>query len=598
MKIQLKTITPVHVGNGEELFDLDYVVYNGYYYRVTQQQFLNFIKDIPDGIEKYTTWISDTTTEMNELKEQKKRAKRNRNSNRVRDYNQQFNDIKYNFNLLNFAEQINQKKAFIHYLNQQIGMVKIPFRGSLKGQIRGQIKTATNQVYLPGSSIKGAIRTALLYHYLSNHANIKSIKEILEKDITYTEKEKRKYRDARDWNRKQDAFKKKFGRDIEINAFYCANNYYNTKTDKWIIKEDDEKLDILKFLSISDGIIQDNNKANLRLADIKLYLITKEKNRRTNKVDIIAKEQTQAPYVEAIDENILIEASINFDIDFFLHFKNKLTAEGIRTNEGWEWIGLAKKIQQIFGLDIFTLTANNLEEKRNEVYLHIKKCLRVFSQRQINANKNWIENFKREDKKRLYSKKIDAGFRDLHELKDGNLIHLGFGTGFSGVTGLLYVLKHEELKKSYFRIMELFRLGDKPNNKGNYIPNPEKFPKSRRLIKNRDSLQPLGWLAIIDEQLNKIKNKKTRTEVKTKVTPIFYTKVINPKKPPILDAVIIKSATVGKFNEVKVFITPENQPIFELKGYKSPIAVDTIVTVKTAFNRKKQLIQVVFNKMK
>ena len=43
MKLYLKTITPVHIGNGEELYALDYVMNNNFFYKISQHQFLEFL---------------------------------------------------------------------------------------------------------------------------------------------------------------------------------------------------------------------------------------------------------------------------------------------------------------------------------------------------------------------------------------------------------------------------------------------------------------------------------------------------------------------------------------------------------------------------
>jgi len=60
MKLYLKTITPVHIGNGEELNALDYILYNNTFYKISQNQFLEFLCVNNVSYIDYANWISDT----------------------------------------------------------------------------------------------------------------------------------------------------------------------------------------------------------------------------------------------------------------------------------------------------------------------------------------------------------------------------------------------------------------------------------------------------------------------------------------------------------------------------------------------------------
>ena len=60
MEVLFKTLTPLHIGNGEELNPLDYIKLNSVYYRINQRQFLNFIKNDEAVIEKFNDWVIDS----------------------------------------------------------------------------------------------------------------------------------------------------------------------------------------------------------------------------------------------------------------------------------------------------------------------------------------------------------------------------------------------------------------------------------------------------------------------------------------------------------------------------------------------------------
>ena len=48
MKLRLQTYSPVHIGTGEELISMDYVILGQDYYRVSQDKFIQFLVEIDD----------------------------------------------------------------------------------------------------------------------------------------------------------------------------------------------------------------------------------------------------------------------------------------------------------------------------------------------------------------------------------------------------------------------------------------------------------------------------------------------------------------------------------------------------------------------
>ncbi|OYT33598.1 MAG: type III-A CRISPR-associated RAMP protein Csm5, partial [Candidatus Aenigmarchaeota archaeon ex4484_52] len=112
-----------------------------------------------------------------------------------------------------------------------------------KNEIREQIKTK-NIPYIPGTSIKGAIRTALLWYYAKNNFN--DLKNILETEL----------------NNKTN---KKFIGNKFVDT--CFNLNYSKK---------DAKYDLLKFLEVSDFMPDEQNK-NMKIDKIETYALAKKK---------------------------------------------------------------------------------------------------------------------------------------------------------------------------------------------------------------------------------------------------------------------------------------------------------------------------------
>jgi len=592
MQLTLQTITPVHVGNGEELYDLDYAVHGGYYYRISQKTVLDFLAEIPEGAEQYARWIDRNTDEMDDLKQRRQHEEDRR---RKRDFNQQLNHLRSGFNLINFARSINKQKEFLNHLKTASNVYKIPFNDQLKGQVRGAIKTATGKPYIPGSSLKGAIRTALLYRCLSEKMDAQSVKNVLQSALRHA------YEKGKD-RRSLQRIKKTFADRLEQLAFYC----HTKKGDR--LKRDDEKFDLLKLLKVSDGHLPGAPDTTMKLADVNLYLVNKEKNRQTGKFDFKATTQGQTSFVEAIKEGTPISFKLDVDLNFLLQFKTEFEKNEVRVDaEKTHWIGIVEKVKNIFGLDINTLNSNNLQEKQNEVYEYIFESLKIFSKQQLIHQQKWLDRFIEHDKRSDYDVEIEFGHQIIFGSKDNRLIHFGFGTGFTGITEYLHLLKNPELKPMLKDIMELFLIGDRPgaqkNRRGSdtYTANPDKFPKSRRLVRDDDRIQPMGWgcilkageqfdiskIAAAAEQANQAPSEPVKAE--------YFKGTLNPKKRPEMNAEVTYS---GRPNKVKVYVSEDYMPEIKLDGNSSPLEVGKIVIVEVGVSKKKQITQATFKKEK
>ena len=115
--------------------------------------------------------------------------------------------------------------------------------------IREQIKT-NNIPYIPGSSIKGAIRTAILWKYLrENASSYNDLKRSIENTISKGEKPNR--------------LKKNI-------ANYSIDKIFGLNPDK-----KDAKFDLLKFVEISD-FMPDEDSKQLEIEEIKTYSIRQD----------------------------------------------------------------------------------------------------------------------------------------------------------------------------------------------------------------------------------------------------------------------------------------------------------------------------------
>ena len=141
--MEIKTLTPVHIGSGNKLTRVDFIVRNG------------------------KVIVLDAPKLFRALEEK-------------------------GCNVMNIVNELSYRS--LDDLAKDFGLDAIDFRlyevkltGSI-GEISEQIKTR-GRAYIPGSSIKGAIRTAILWHILKNDKSllnfaVKCVEELTKRRIT------------------------------------------------------------------------------------------------------------------------------------------------------------------------------------------------------------------------------------------------------------------------------------------------------------------------------------------------------------------------------------------------------------------------------
>ncbi|MEN0004631.1 MAG: type III-A CRISPR-associated RAMP protein Csm5 [Bacteroidota bacterium] len=579
MKLKLYTLTPLHIGTGEELAPLNYIFLkkNGTFYRLSHRQIIAFVNSLPNGIDNFSNWIGKKYLDLKQTKN-----------------NLELSDIDKEINLFDFANSLGRQNVLFSYLEEyksDLSSAKVSIDSWTRnrynrnniyplGRIREAIKNHTQQPIVPGTSIKGAIRTAIFHHVLSNHLPRKKFMSLVKNQLNNSR-----------------VTRERFALPIIHEIFYCGV----LEDGEREAKLEDEKMDLFKLVRVSDGQQRALDNA-MSFAKINLYLVEKKRARDRSKTYFEATQQRQTSYAEVISPGQAIHFELDFDIDFLVCLKPLLSDDGVRQGGQYVWVGLRQKVQHLFGLDLATLTWENKEEKRQEVLQFLLDKVQAFSQAQLQASQSWLEHFQENDKNDRYSTSIRQGFDPVLAYTQQPLVHLGYATGFDGMTALLYILQtnHQALFK---RVMEQFNIGNKPGNRGKYIANPDRFPKSKRLVELKNQIAPLGWAIILDAQAPAPAPATTETATTTAATartlqpelapkalePEYFTGKVNYKKPPLLDAVVIKS---GRPNTVKVYWTEENSPEMKLDGYRNPLEVGKILKVKTVFTRKIELRQV------
>lgn len=260
MEYKLKILSPVHIGCGEQLNGLNFIFDNKKIYVIEPESLIDLLGPV-EG-QQFARWLDDNSNEIARLEQEYRNKKRvDPKSGEAKKLNNELRQRRQKFTLQNFVEEkkfvsIKQlKEKAVYFIHFQDGVYNdseiIPFIKQLWSP------------YIPGTEIKGAIRTAALYCTFKDDLNIRSwLKDGFEKmlDETAGEKKGRKIATYRDFieavkNQKKPDTRKKnklVERVGEIESQLQAK-ILNGKNGN-----PDAKYDVMKFMQVGDSNLLDS----------------------------------------------------------------------------------------------------------------------------------------------------------------------------------------------------------------------------------------------------------------------------------------------------------------------------------------------------
>lgn len=580
MELRFRTLTPIHVGDGSSLHSFDYVIHNGHFYRTSRRFFENFLKYMHEekGVnlyDRFVEWSGDLTERISNVEDERRRNPRNR------DFNQTLADLRRQFSLHEFAKKTGQERPFLDYLQQQkTPSLRVFSEDKRLLEIRGFQRDADERVYLPGSSIKGCIRTALLYHFLERHADHAEVRKLLENSLLKLRTEKHAS-DKGKFNLER--HRKQFAEELENLAFRAGMIGERGGDPKFTEAQDD----LLKCLLVGDVSVPADG---VGIEKIDLYLVKK----LPKGAGYEAQRQRQAPAVEAIQPGQYLEIRLDINIDLLLalHKKSKENERGIKVGHETHWIGWRDKAKTAFGLSADDLDKAPEKPKkddpevkrlREKALAHILACCRTFSDAQADALAHWQRDEFCLPKHHAgpMARDLENGTVSVYGAR-GTRLHLGFATGFEGMTVVLHLLAQH--KKVFTEIMDTFGIGDSPSAWKNrrpgeaYHANPDKFPKSRRFATRPGEILPLGWMEWADDPEARNSAAPQTTSAAHKQGPGTPAATLAPAGPAFLkgtlkpgaelDAELVHAGNPGRF---KLFIREDYQPEIDVRyaaGFK------------------------------
>ncbi|MEW6616521.1 MAG: type III-A CRISPR-associated RAMP protein Csm5 [Thermodesulfobacteriota bacterium] len=238
MKLQIKTLSPLHIGNGEKYNGLSYVVSGR---RVLFYDSTEILENITSQYSKrFMEWIEQKSYEVERLEKQKRNEKDDQKRKNV---NRLLRDAQKKLSLREFTENaIRDANIKNRFSKNFLYAVEVKSQVYDNVDIDCFIKQ-NNEPYIPGTEIKGAIRTCVLYNLLQKDIYWKWLKGEIESFKRKHENDLRQVSDK----------KGKWVNDIKKKLVDSMGKLEERLQAKLLrLDNNDAKYDLLKLLHIGD----------------------------------------------------------------------------------------------------------------------------------------------------------------------------------------------------------------------------------------------------------------------------------------------------------------------------------------------------------
>ena len=388
MDMTLRTLSPVHIGSGNSIEPFDYVTRfrdgKGTFARINLDAFAERVLDLkPEAIGDFTEWISQTA----------ERLDRTQNQDKFR--------VRREFKLDRFARERLKASDLADALidDETLYYYQQPINTDLDYEVKEQIKTTDNGLYIPGSSLKGALRTALAFAVLTEADE--RFKYRLRKRLSSYPDRARQLK-AKQHFRDLNILETKLGQEIEQAVFRCGSEIH---------------FDLMRGLQVSDTFDTDAQLAVL-MANTFLHQVDRDNRRGSPRLN------AQAP---VLLEALLPQSSFSVRLNVNLGFV-RLAQPGAKG----EWIELDERFERLFGFSRAELQAMDNATTSSRALERVLSACRKFSAVIVKEEVRWAEQFDRNDTGRILS-----FYNRLNALSDSVPVRLGWGSHFMSTTVVL-----------------------------------------------------------------------------------------------------------------------------------------------------------------
>lgn len=455
MKVKIKTLTPIHIGTGKKLTPLDF--FNNY--RISYDKLFDIVAQ--QKRDEFFNWLEQNSTiSANEIQR-----------------------------IFGIRSQDIVNSASLYRIT-----------GSFQKELNEGIKDSNNELFIPGSSLKGSLRTALMYKVLSNPSKVSYISNQLNNLINKAASSRGNPKSIKDLLKSADD-------KLEQEVFICGVEKERNNIVEILFE--DQKFDLLKLVKISDSSSVSTYDSG-EISELQVYALKKVPPHKTFKI-----------YTESIKDNVELEFDISFDVSFIKRAKEELNNPNSDFGKKY-FIGFEHKLKALFDIDI----VNDSDFSEEKIINSLIKAWVDFGNAVSKIEKAWIDSL-------TNNNKIKTNL--LEKLYNTNTkTKVGFGSGFSGMTILPLLLQDNNLKNKADSFYKSVGIGF---HKSTNTPlNIDGFPFTRKYSNNQTTYSGFGWIKILNgnkqsesPEANEQVNKSVERPANTVIAEIIDDKSKPPK---------------------------------------------------------------------
>lgn len=489
--MKIKTLSPIHIGDGGEYNGMTLLKHKEYLYYIDFKSLMTAFKEFGIDFTKFKSWVIN----------KKKQGK----------------PVLFDFLDLEYKGVINK------IIERLISLSQIKIKSLCNADINTDVSTCLKNLhgnpYIPGSEIKGAIVTALLFNFLiSNDKFVADLKEVI--------------------NNNKEALIEASDCISEIRKLQNDKRYQgfqNFKSLKIRYSDKDAFRDILTLRQRPIDQISYDLKRKLKydqrtIADIcysinswrkKKQQMINERENLTNKYERLIKKITEDifKFEEEYKSQYLIyeQGDIEIDLMSFLVLSDSNSAKSTKISESkivhqnpktrlnslyWEIIDTNTLLESQLVIkpekNIYTRSPFKKKDTESFKFLdgglscdEIMRRIYVFSKRILDEEKSYTEYLKRKSNNFIINNALShINFLISQNKKEEPILRIGKGQGFLSLTmGLLIKDQDKQNNTNIYRNL----LGVIQSVKNNI----NQFPITRRLVKDSQGRFKLpGWIKL------------------------------------------------------------------------------------------------------
>lgn len=263
MGYSLKILSPVHIGCGEKYTGLNYIIDNNGVYVFEPETIMHMLG--PAECFKFAEWLEQSSNELEKLDSEFKFNKnKNPRSEITKRIKKEFDKRKREFALSRFVE-LNSSLRKDQLMRSAIYSTPIQGESNKSVEINAFVKQM-HKPYIPGSELKGAIRTAIMHCTFSEDAQLQlwlrqSITDMLAETVD-RKKGNATYRNYIDdvKNQTPSDSRKKWKKSILVQRIGKLESILQNMVFNGNLTKPDAKYDVMKFIQVGDSASLDTRK--------------------------------------------------------------------------------------------------------------------------------------------------------------------------------------------------------------------------------------------------------------------------------------------------------------------------------------------------